>query len=252
MRYLEDCVAKLKSQAAQSPNLGPAPTTLASGDMLDDISSSASSVMGDPRENDNPVRDHPRPDPSGDIEMSGSGNDLLSPVHVAPSRHLPTSTAQRPSQSNSPAVLPVDSSRRASSSSSSESTTTHRHNSYSSDPRHFSFSSNGTAASAATSPSFGPVRNGRALHQRAPGQGSFGDAIGSGSRHAAYVATAGTTLSAPGSTLASPHLAPQRDQDHEASAALLMLNQDSGRRKFGPGGGAGGKGIMSVRDLLAP
>ena len=45
-----------------------------------------------------------------------------------------------------------------------------------------------------------------------------------------------------GSALTSPALQPQREMDHEASAALLMLNSD--RR------GTGARG-MSVKDLLS-
>jgi len=55
-------------------------------------------------------------------------------------------------------------------------------------------------------------------------------------------------LSRPGSALTSPALGPQRDRDldHEATAALLMLNAD----RRGYGNSNGGRG-MSVRDLLS-
>jgi len=91
-----------------------------------------------------------------------------------------------------------------------------RHDSLSSasaDRRHYSF---GTSAHA--SPAFGPQ-----------------------SSH--YT---GSALSAPGSTMTSPALAPMRDVDHEATAALLMLNSD----RRGTGGSSTGRG-MSVRDLLS-
>lgn len=94
----------------------------------------------------------------------------------------------------------------------------HRHDSYSSastDHRHYSYS-----ASSATSPAFGPQMYGYA---RGP-------------------------HSASNSTLTSPALAPQRDMDQEATAALLMLNTDR-RGATGTGSGAG-RG-MSVRDLLS-
>ena len=55
-------------------------------------------------------------------------------------------------------------------------------------------------------------------------------------------------ISRPGSVLTSPALGPQRDRDsdHEATAALLMLNTD----RRGYGNSSGGRG-MSVRDLLS-
>lgn len=82
----------------------------------------------------------------------------------------------------------------------------HRQDSYSSDHhRHYSFSS------ATTSPALGP------------------SAYNYGSLN--------------GSALTSPALAPQRDLDQEATAALLMLNTD--RR------GTQARGGMSVKDLLS-
>lgn len=91
-----------------------------------------------------------------------------------------------------------------------------RHGSYSSastDHRHYSYS-----ASSAVSPNFGPQ--------------SYGYARG--------------PASSSNSTLTSPALAPQRDLDQEATAALLMLNND--RRGIGNAGSARG---MSVKDLLS-
>ncbi|KAH8201563.1 hypothetical protein TruAng_004255 [Truncatella angustata] len=91
--------------------------------------------------------------------------------------------------------------------------TQNRHGSYSSvstDHRHYSFSS-------AASPAFGPQTYGYARN------------IPSGSN----------------STLTSPALAPQRDLDQEATAALLMLNND--RRGVVNTGARG----MSVKDLLS-
>lgn len=85
-----------------------------------------------------------------------------------------------------------------------------RQDSYSSvstDHRHYSFSTSST-----TSPALGP---------------------------SAYEYTRGAAV---GSASTSPALQPQRDMDHEATAALLMLNTD--RR------GTGGRGL-SVRDLLS-
>ncbi len=93
--------------------------------------------------------------------------------------------------------------------------------------RHDSYSSNSTdqqrqysySASANTSPAFGPQVYGYAR----------------------------SNASASGSTLTSPALAPQRDLDQEATAALLMLNSD---RRSTNGNNDSGRG-MSVRDLLS-
>ncbi|KZZ95960.1 extensin [Moelleriella libera RCEF 2490] len=82
----------------------------------------------------------------------------------------------------------------------------------SSDQRHYSFST-----SAGTSPAFRPQR------------------------HGAYAQS-----SAAGSTLPSPALNPHSDLDQEATAALLMLNND--RRAPDPASNARG---LSVRDLLS-
>jgi hypothetical protein len=49
-----------------------------------------------------------------------------------------------------------------------------------------------------------------------------------------------------GSALTSPALNPQSDLDHEATAALLMLNND--RRAYNAGNGS--RRSVSVRDLL--
>lgn len=92
----------------------------------------------------------------------------------------------------------------------------HRQHSYSSvstDHRHYSFST-----SATTSPAFGPQQH----------NGGY----------------AASNASVAGSTLTSPALGPQNDLDHEATAALLMLNSD---RRGVAGNGRG----LSVRDLLS-
>jgi len=91
----------------------------------------------------------------------------------------------------------------------------HRQDSYSSastDHRHYSFS-----ASSTTSPALGPAAYDYA-------------------RSAASI----------GSALTSPALLPQRDMDHEATAALLMLNAD----RRGTQGNMSGRG-MSVKDMLS-
>lgn len=153
---------------------------------------------------------------SPDVEMTGSD--------IAPS---PTVTT-RPSSSNtlsphhhqasaSPALAPQD--RHGSYSSLSGAVAAAEHH------RHYSYSS---------------------------GIGGASPAIGPGWAAAAY------SHSAVGSALTSPALGPlreERDLDHEATAALLMLNSD--RRGLG-GSGGNGSGItsnsgrgMSVRDLLS-
>ncbi|KAK2593826.1 hypothetical protein QQS21_008484 [Conoideocrella luteorostrata] len=91
----------------------------------------------------------------------------------------------------------------------------HRQQSYSSvstDQRHYSFS-----ISAGASPAFGPQR------------------------HGIYAQS-----SASGSALTSPALHPQSDLDQEATAALLMLNND----RRGTNASLNGRGL-SVRDLLS-
>ncbi|EHK26525.1 uncharacterized protein TRIVIDRAFT_142610 [Trichoderma virens Gv29-8] len=169
VRYLEDCVAKLKAQQEQSqsrPEASHSPLP--------------------------PIREfHPtfREDPA-DVEMTDS--EAASPV-FAP---------QRPSVS--PALHAEDSRHRQ-----------HSYSSVSTDQRHYSYS-----ASTTTSPAFGP----QLFANNAPYTHS--------------------STSASGSTLTSPALLPQTDLDHEATAALLMLNSD--RR-----GTANNRGALSVRDLLS-
>lgn len=187
VRYLEDCVTKLKARSdedAVSPHHhrhshSPAHTPTA----LDPFVPSQS-----------PETHYP------DVEMAES---------AAPSPTYTNAPSHR--SSVSPALLAED--RRGSCSS------------VSTDPRRYSYST-----SAATSPACGP-------------QYGLG----------------GVSLPPIGSALASPALAPlgQRDADHEATAALLMLNTD--RRGYGPrreeaGGGEARRGSgrgMSVRDLLS-
>lgn len=163
VRYLEDCVSKLKAENNRT------------------ASSTTDKFALPPQA--------PRPhhyDEDNDIEMCGSEAGI-SPTYT------PIARSARPSAS--PALLPQDS--------------RHRQDSYSSvstDRRHYSFST-----SATTSPALGP---------------------------GAYEYARSTP-----SALTSPALAPQRDLDQEATAALLMLNTD--RRNTSQRGG------MSVKDLLS-
>ncbi|GJN73089.1 HLH transcription factor [Purpureocillium lilacinum] len=172
VRYLEDCVSKLKAQHGEAQ------------------SRAESSHNPLP-----PIREfHPtfHEDPAGDVEMTDS--DTASPRFAG--------NPERSHQSSvSPALHAQDSRHRQ-----------HSYSSVSTDQRHYSYS-----ASAGASPAFGPQHNG--LYS----QGN---------------------MSASGSTLTSPALNPQSDLDQEATAALLMLNND--RR----GTNASGRGL-SVRDLLS-
>lgn len=171
MRYLEECVAKLKEQRGDSQGQDEASNSLPS------------------------IRDfHPtfHADPSGDVEMSDS--DTASPLFTG-----------RPDQSHhssvSPALSPEDARNRQQS-----------YSSASTDQRRFSFS-----VSANTSPAFEPQR------------------------HGMYPQSSGSI-----SSLTSPALNPQSDLDQEATAALLMLNND----RRGTNGSVSGRGL-SVRDLLS-
>lgn len=78
-------------------------------------------------------------------------------------------------------------------------------------------------------------------HYSFSASGDVSPALGPQTYHYAH-----STHSASGSTLTSPALAPQRDVDQEATAALLMLNQIDRR---GTNRTPSGRG-MSVRDLL--
>ena len=116
MRYLEDCVAKLKAEN----NRNAAPT---SEQFIQPKPASRGSYH-------TPRQDHPYED-QGDVEMGGSNQ--ASPTYSTP---IPQSSLP----SASPALVPQDS--------------RNRHDSYSSvstDQRHYSFS-----ASSTTSPALGP------------------------------------------------------------------------------------------------
>ena len=87
--------------------------------------------------------------------------------------------------------------------------------------------------SAGTSPAFGPIN-------------------GAGQIPASYVQTQHQHggFSTPGSALTSPALGPQNDMDHEATAALLMLNSDR-RTSSVSGKGAENARGLSVKELLS-
>ncbi|KAK2004136.1 helix-loop-helix DNA-binding domain-containing protein [Colletotrichum falcatum] len=186
VRYLEDCIAKLKAQRdaseARSPTESGLQTPAGRSESWGPIPQFVPGYQEDP----------------DDVEMTDS---------EAPSPTFPPPV--------SPALLPQDASSR------------HRHDSYSSvstnHPRQCNYSTSTT-----TSPTFGP--------QPYVGYGHSGGL---------------------GSALTSPALAPQRDPDQEATAALLMLNNDRRGTVEGTITGAvasavrsAGRG-MSVRDLLS-
>lgn len=179
VRYLEDCVAKLKARQSTDLDLGQ------------DDSGAPPGYTDEPfhREHTSWDQEEEEEDTPPDVEMEGS---------EIPSPALTATHARSQQPSVSPVLLPQGSQSR--------------HNSYSSastEYRQYEYT-----VSASTSPAFGP----QAYHYT----------------HSVH--------SASGSTLTSPPLAPQRDMDQEATAALLMLNQ-SDRRGTGRG--------MRVRDLLS-
>lgn len=206
VRYLEDCVAKLKAQQEQQQQ--------SNSSSRPEASSSHSPLP--------PIREfHPtfRDDDPVDVEMMTDDSDAApSPVFTAQQQqqhHLQNHQQEqhrRTSVSVSPALHAQDS--------------RHRQHSYSSastaaDQRHYSFS----ASTTTTSPAFGPQ-------------------LFSYNNHA-------HGGSASGSTLTSPALLPQTDHDHEATAALLMLNCDR-RGTVGRNGSANNVNrALSVRDLLS-
>ncbi|RYP63109.1 hypothetical protein DL769_007066 [Monosporascus sp. CRB-8-3] len=192
VRYLEDCISKLKSQRdAETPAAAPA-----------EFRPSVPNTEELP-ESEGGDRDGDGEEPE-DVEMTGS--EAPSPTFTA------TTHPHSKQPSISPALLPQDAARERQHSYSSTSTTT--------DQRHYGYSS---TTPSVTSPLCGPR-----------GYGGY----------------AGGSASASHSTLTSPALAPQLE-DQEATAALLMLNADRRGLVGGGGGGSGPARGMSVRDLLS-
>lgn len=179
VRYLEDCVSKLKAQRdPESSAPTPTPFVLPPPESRD-----AYDVDGQGEYDDD----------EGDVEMAES--QTASPTFTE-------ATSRSQQFSESPILIAQDGRHRQ-----------HSYSSASKDPRQYSYS-----AQSANSPSLVPQGY---VYVRGPASG-------------------------PNSTLTSPALAPQRDLDQEASAALLMLNTDRrGTQGNGPGRG------MSVRDLLS-
>ncbi|RYP74225.1 hypothetical protein DL771_003158 [Monosporascus sp. 5C6A] len=192
VRYLEDCISKLKSQReAETPAAAPAEFRPS----VPNTEELPEPEGGDDYDDDDGDGEEPE-----DVEMTGS--EAPSPTFTA------TSHPHSKQPSTSPALLPQDAARERQHSYSSASTSV--------DQRHYGYSS---STPSVTSPFCDPR-----------GYGGYG----------------GGAASASHSTLTSPALAPQLE-DHEATAALLMLNADR-RGVIGSSGPARG---MSVRDLLS-
>ncbi|KAG5921998.1 hypothetical protein E4U42_005637 [Claviceps africana] len=186
VRYLEDCVSKLKKQPGEEHARGEEAEHARS---LPSIRDFHPTFHADP--------DHQ----SEDVDMT-SESDSASPLFAAPPDHAHRlSSSSSSSSSISPGLQAADARLRQL-----------PYSSPSMDQRHYSFS-----ISAAASPAFGPERYGP------------------------YVQN-----SASASILTSPALNPQSDLDQEATAALLMLNND--RRGTNPSFNVRG---LSVRDLLS-
>ncbi|TDZ65878.1 Transcriptional regulator of form adherence 6 [Colletotrichum trifolii] len=200
VRYLEDCVSKLKAQRdASAEALSPTDSGLQTPSGWGPIPQFVPKYHA--------VED--------DVEMTDS-EAAVSPTFPAQQQqqqhnqhyhYQQQDHHQQSSVTPSPALSAQDARHRQDSYSSVSTSTTQRHYSYS-------------AGSATTSPAFGPQAYGGFGH----GHGVVGPGPGS--------------LSA----LTSPALAPQRDLDQEATAALLMLNSD----RRGTAGGSGGGGSASA------
>ncbi|EXF84323.1 helix-loop-helix DNA-binding domain-containing protein [Colletotrichum fioriniae PJ7] len=229
VRYLEDCVSKLKAQRdaseARSPTESGLQTPSGGGGRAEPWGQIPQFV---PRYQEDPddveMTDSEAPSPTFPPMQQQQQQQQQYSQQPQQQQQLPHSRSQQPSVS--PALSPQDS-RHRHDSYSSVSTDHQRHNSYS------------YSTSTTTSPAFGPQTYG--------GGGGGGGVGGYGSL----------------SALTSPALAPQRDRDldHEATAALLMLNSDRrGTVGEASGSGAVGAGVnpargagrgMSVRDLLS-
>ncbi|KAL8295234.1 hypothetical protein RB597_008568 [Gaeumannomyces tritici] len=218
VRYLEDCVSKLKAQredASAPMELAPPPMTT-----YDGADEDQHHRIGSGPGYDAYMANSGDDDEDGDVDMHG-GAELPSPTFTAEAAaaaaHAAASSTTH-STSVSPALLGADSRRQ-------------RHDSYS---------------SAVSTPVLGPDGRRCSLASATTPSPAFGP----------QTYPAGLPYSSrPGSALTSPALQPLRDVDHEATAALLMLNSDRRGAANGPVGASGagsstGRG-MSVRDLLS-
>ncbi|KAL2127357.1 hypothetical protein VTI74DRAFT_10870 [Chaetomium olivicolor] len=245
VRYLEDCITKLKAQVgpdskqpdAPSPHSGlPSPSI---GEPYPRYPSTTTAPNANSYFPDVEMTNS-SPSPSTSNTTSTAPSPSFTPLPNSNS----TSRSQRPSIS--PALLPSDA-------------LLSRHNSYSSTVSTSTTTTTGdyrlhgyTTPSATTSPLFGPQSG-----------GSYMDHHHHARSHSI------SAVSGYGSALTSPALLPQMDAglgstsererdnqlDHEATAALLMLNRvDMRRRGSSNAGGSGAVPVsrgMSVRDLLS-
>ncbi|KAJ1333961.1 transcriptional regulator CBF1 [Microdochium nivale] len=196
VRYLEDCVATLKTQCDTQASL-PAPADFRPSAPMD----------RDQFDEEEEEEDVPEVEVQEDVEMTGASSTPLSTTNNTSSRSptfLQYDTARSRQPSVSPALVAQDARQRQQSYSSISTA----------DRRHYSVSS------SLTSPMF-------------RGQGAGQD----------YAASIGSFSH---SALTSPALMPQQE-DHEATAALLMLNADRRGTSFSTNTARG----MSVRDLLS-
>lgn len=226
MRYLEQCIADLKT-AHQSRRDSP---------------SSIASEIAPP-----PVRRvHEDEEEDDDEDADEEMEDAVSPTYVEPS--APKSKYQFATAS--PAIYPSDRSVYSHSNTTSPAIMPHdRAGHYSanpspalrpSDPYHYSLASS-SIRSTVTSPTIQPSP---AFSAHTPSATQFTNPFHTGPPSTGPIGAPGSSHSATPFSLTSPALGPQADrEDHEATEALLMLNTD--RRSW-----SGARG-MSVKDLLS-
>ncbi|CAK7268095.1 hypothetical protein SEPCBS57363_002922 [Sporothrix epigloea] len=286
VRYLEDCVAALKSQREsdgqqwqQSHQIpGPPRTTSLDVEMtgtgrLDNRG--RGSEDGEVDEDDEEVD---KDDDLGEDDMDGAHTchrghpprrntasaspALLAQDHQHTQYHQQQGYRQDAHRKASPAtssryspslVAAVSESFAASATGSTD--YHHRHHGS------FSSSTGGFTTSAQTSPAFGPQQHSFPLLPLSAAAspylyGASGGGMGLGSLGEQGTPSARASIS--GSTLTSPALLPQQDMDHEATAALLMLNSDRRGTSGSVSGGSGSSGTgstvarcMRVKDLLS-
>ncbi|KAH7414492.1 hypothetical protein DE146DRAFT_601736 [Phaeosphaeria sp. MPI-PUGE-AT-0046c] len=219
MRYLEQCVADLKT----------------AHDSRHDSPSSALSEARPPP----PLRACEDDD---DEEEEDEDEEMEDATYVE-SAVPPKATYQFTNNTPSPAIYPSDRSVHSYSTTTSPAILPHDRGHYSastqsSDPHRYSLAS---IRSAVTSPSIHPSP---AFSAHTPSATHFINPFQSGPASTGPIAAPGSSHSAAAFALTSPMLAPQADrEDHEATEALLMLNTD--RRSW-----TGARG-MSVKDLLS-
>lgn len=211
MRYLEQCIADLKTAHRRSPSSG--------------VAEQAPPPLRQMRDEEDDQDDHE--DEDEDMEDAGavSSSYVEAPVPKSTYR-FPVESSDRSvyshSTTTSPAIHPGDRGHYSAGPSPALRP---------SDPHHYSLTS--SIRSNMTSPSIQPSP---AFSAMTPSATQFSNPFHSG--------PPGSSHSAAAFSLNSPALLPQADrEDHEATEALLMLNTD--RRSW-----SGARG-MSVKDLLS-